>query len=187
AAGAVDAQAELETPLEFAAVAEASGYQMSYGIPGFVVVETFIDAGGPVSQAVLDTSGTPSSFASLPYPGPLAVGYKGLANVVFGSTPPTPDYPFFVSAAHPTQPQQALCGPSDAYRLSAAATPERVLGEARLGSPASPAPNMGTDARSSVTVEGGKVVAEATSVAEGLSMEQLTVAAVRSRSITTYQ
>lgn len=184
----VEAQAEPDgSPLEFAAVADASGYQMSYGIPGFVVVETFIDAGGPVSQAVLDTAGTPSSFASLPYPGPLAVGYKGLANIVLGSSPPTPEYPFFVSAAHPTQPEQAVGGPSDPYSLTATANTERVLGEARLGSPADAALKMGTGARSSVTVEGGKVVAEATSVVEGLSMEQLTVAAVRSRSITTYQ
>ena len=57
--------------------AQASGMYIRYGIPGFLVVENFIDGGGPVAQSLADTSAGAGSFASLPYPGETAIAGPG--------------------------------------------------------------------------------------------------------------
>src|SRR5688572_326048 len=122
----------------FVAVAEANGMLVRYGIPGFLVADNYIDGGGPSSQAVL-ADGAAGSFASLPYPGSAGVGYPGLVNFVTGQTPPS--YPFYVSASHPTQPEQSLRDPSGAYSLQATAKDGQAKGDARMVPPGS-----GTDA-----------------------------------------
>src|SRR5947208_16492815 len=53
--------------------AQASGMYIRYGIPGFLVVENFLDGGGPVAQSLADTSSGSGSIASLPYPGVTAI------------------------------------------------------------------------------------------------------------------
>ncbi|MGH2652364.1 MAG: hypothetical protein ACRDHK_14270, partial [Actinomycetota bacterium] len=170
----------------FIATAEASGMYLRYGIPGFLVVENFIDGGGPVSQALLGSDGTSQSFASLPYPGPTAIGYPGLAALVLGSAPP--GYPFYASASNPVQPEQTVSDPSGSYSLDALATEGASSGDARFapgGDPEQAA--SATQARSDVVVEGEKVTARAVSLARGVVAGPLTFGTVRSTSATTYE
>ena len=170
----------------FVATAEASGMYVRYGIPGFLVVENYIDGGGPVSQAVLGSDGTAQSFASLPYPGPTAIGYPGLAALVTGSAPP--GYPFYASASNPVQPKQTVNDPSGAYSLSAEAGDSSSVSDAHFspaGKPEQSAPS--TQTRSNVTVDGDKVTATAASLGQGIVAGPLTIGSVRSTSTTTYQ
>ena len=49
--------------------ASASGVHVIVAMPDFVVVDRFIDGGGPTAQASLSTLGGPASYAAQPYPG----------------------------------------------------------------------------------------------------------------------
>jgi hypothetical protein len=169
----------------FVAVSEANGMLVRYGIPGFLAVDNYIDGGGPSSQALV-ADATATSFASLPYPGAAGVGYPGLFNLATGQTPP--GYPFYVSAAHPTQPDQSLSDPSGAYSLAASATDGQAAGDARLAPPASGKDAVpATRALSDVTRGDGVVTAKAVSEANSLALGPLTIGRVRSQSVTTYR
>src|SRR5256885_2425290 len=69
-AGSEEAPAQ---PASYEAVASAEGFRVSFGAPGFVAVDTFVDGGGPVSQSGLDRPRESPGFAPLPHPGGLAV------------------------------------------------------------------------------------------------------------------
>ena len=103
-------------PSSYEAVASAEGFRFSFGAPGFVAVDTFIDGGGPVSQSVIDGLGNSRSFASLPYPGDLAITGPGLVAGLTG-LPSPPPYPFYVSSSHPTTPEAKVAQPG--YQLTA--------------------------------------------------------------------
>lgn len=167
----------------FVATAEARGGSVQYGMPGFVVVEQFIDGGGPAAKATM-SDGVSRSFASNPYPGDNAIGAPGLASLFLGSAPP--GYPLYVSAQNPTQPSQALSDPAGLYSLSAAAKETESAGMARNGSPAADGPTSGTISEAHVTAEGGKIVATAVSFARGIVVGPLSVASVESKSTTVY-
>lgn len=106
----------LETPAQaaagagssvFSGVASAEGFRFTYSVPGFVAVETPLDFGAPVSQAVVDGLGTSQAFASLPYPGDLAIVGPALAATLLG-LPSPPPYPWYVATSHPTRPEATL-------------------------------------------------------------------------------
>jgi hypothetical protein len=169
----------------FVAVAEANGMLVRYGIPGFLAADNYIDGGGPSSQAVV-ADGAAGSYASLPYPGSAGVGYPGLVNFVTGQTPPS--YPFYVSASHPTQPDQSLRDPSGAYSLQATAKDGQAKGDARMVPPGSGADAVPiTQAASDVVREGDVVTATGRSLADGLALGPLTIGRVRSQSVTTWR
>jgi hypothetical protein len=106
-------------PSSYEAVASAEGFRFSFGAPGFVAVDTFIDGGGPVSQSVIDGLGNSHAFASLPYPGDLAITGPGLLAGLTG-LPSPPPYPFYVSSSHPTAPEGKVAQPG--YELNATST-----------------------------------------------------------------
>jgi hypothetical protein len=106
-------------PSSYEAVASAEGFRFSFGAPGFVAVDTFIDGGGPVSQSVIDGLGNSHAFASLPYPGDLAITGPGLLAGLTG-LPSPPPYPFYVSSSHPTAPEGKVAQPG--YELTANST-----------------------------------------------------------------
>lgn len=169
----------------FGAGAEASGMYTRYGIPGFLAVEDFVDGGGPVADATLNSDGTAHSFASSPYPGGTFVNYPGLAAVVVGSAPP--GYPLYATASHPTQPEQAVSDPSGAYRLFASANDRESASDARAAAPQDPQrASTLTRAQSSVAVVNGRVSATAVSLARGFAIGPLSIAVVKSTSVTTY-
>jgi hypothetical protein len=103
------------------AAASASGARISYTVPDAFLTSEVIDAGGPVAEAVVDSTGRARSFASLPWPGTNVLSLPGTLAV--GLQQPVPvSYPFFVEANHPTIPSGELTDPSGAYALSADAT-----------------------------------------------------------------
>ena len=186
---ALPSSATAELP-GFRAVAVAEGGRMTFSVPGFAVVEDIIDGGGPVSQAAVDGQGA-SGFASLPYPGETALAFPGLFAAVAGQPLPA-GYPFFVSASHPTTPEQQLKDPSGTYDLTAKAGAGTASGLAQLrghGGEGQNSGSGGTRATTSVQVEGDTVNVVADTVNEALNIGAgaLRIASVRSRSVTTYR
>src|SRR5436190_19241540 len=96
----------------FEARAQAEGFRFTFGAPGFVAVDTFIDGGGPVSQSILDGLGNSQSFASLPYPSDNAISGPGLVAGLTG-LPSPPTYPFHVNSSYPTQEKAEFSQPGD--------------------------------------------------------------------------
>ena len=117
-------------PSSYEAVASAEGVRFTFGAPGFVAVDTFIDGGGPVSQSVIDGLGNSRAFASLPYPGDLAISGPGLLAGLTG-LPSPPPYPFYVSSSHPTTPEAKLAQPG--YSLLAKSTEASSEGSTMTG------------------------------------------------------
>src|SRR5438445_3161714 len=126
-AGGAEAPA---APTSYEAVASAEGVRFSFGAPGFVAVDTFIDGGGPVSQSVIDGLGNSRAFASLPYPGDLAISGPGLLAGLTG-LPSPPPYPFYVSSSHPTTPESKLAQPG--YGLAAKSAESSSEGSTMTG------------------------------------------------------
>jgi len=166
--------------------AQASGMYIRYGIPGFLVVEDFLDGGGPVAQSLADTSAGAGSFASLPYPGETAIAGPGTLSGL--GAPRLPDWPFYVSASHPTRPAQNLSDPVGSYVLDAAAEDGKAKASARGGEPAqfSGQAKSHSDARTEVLTTAEGVTATATSTVEGFTMGPLSIMSVASKSVTTY-
>lgn len=103
------------------AAASAAGARMSYTVPDAFLTSEVIDAGGPVAEAVVDSTGRARSFASMPWPGTNVVAFPGTLAVVIQQPVPVA-YPFFVEASYPTIPSGELKDPSGAYTLTATAT-----------------------------------------------------------------
>ena len=110
----------------FSGTASADGVRVSLTIPSFLIIENFVDGGGPSAQASLDSLGTSRAFASLPYPGETAVALPGLVGTLTGKS--IPAYPFYVSTSNPTaldshadQPGYHLASHSDPSSSSASA------------------------------------------------------------------
>jgi hypothetical protein len=166
--------------------AQASGMYLRYGIPGFLVVENFLDGGGPVAQSLADTSSGSGSFASLPYPGETAIAGPGTLSGL--GAPRLPDWPFYVSASNPTRPAQSLSDPSGSYRLDAAAEDGKAAASARGGEPAqfSRQATSQSEAHTDVLTTAEGVTATATSAVDGFTMGPLSIMSVASKAVTTY-
>lgn len=117
-------------PSSYEAVASAEGFRVSFGAPGFVAVDTFVDGGGPVSQAVIDGLGNSRAFASLPYPGDLAITGPGLVAGLTG-LPSPPPYPFYASSSHPTTAEAKVAQPG--YELAATSAEQSSKGSTMTG------------------------------------------------------
>ena len=126
-AGSEEAPAQ---PASYEAVASAEGFRVSFGAPGFVAVDTFVDGGGPVSQSVIDGLGNSRAFASLPYPGDLAITGPGLVAGLTG-LPSPPPYPFYASSSHPTTPEAKVAQPG--YELAATSAEQASKGSTTTG------------------------------------------------------
>lgn len=168
------------------AAASAQGIRMTYTIPDLFLVTEFMDGGGPVAQATMDSTGRSVSFASLPYPGENAATAPGL--LAFATGLPVPDYPFNARADHPVQPSQEVKDPSGSYSLVAAANGEKAQGKADFVFGGADAPVSGSTADASAALGSDGVTVEAVSVNRALSVGDgaLTIASVTSRSVTTY-
>src|SRR4051812_43123565 len=146
--------------------ATATGSRATYTVPNFLIVSTIFDGGGPLAQAVFNTSGDATGFGSLPYPGDTAVNAPGLLSVATGQPIPF-SYPFFVQAVRPTTPEAAASDPSGQYSLKATATDKAATGFASMGTGASPS---GAESTSSIkTDDSGKLIALAESVVRGIN------------------
>ena len=163
------------------ATATAQGVRTSLTMPGFLVVESVFDSGGPVSQAVLDFSGG-TAFASLPYPGETAMSVPGL--IAAGGGPTLPAYPLYVAAGS-GQPDAAMADPAGLYALRAVLSPTGATADARLGSHGQ-AVVSGVQTHAMVTRTADVVSAAAESITEGIAVAEgaVTIGSVRSRSVT---
>ncbi|HVW33156.1 MAG TPA: hypothetical protein VHL53_11495 [Acidimicrobiia bacterium] len=160
--------------------------RISYGIPKFLIVENFVDAGGPSAQAVLDALGGSRSFASFPYPGDNAIKAPGLFAFATGTTPP--GYPLYASAANPTQPEQAVGDPGGPLSLSAKATGSEADGLARAGTAeGSESGVFRTRAHAHTVKTDDDVKAEAESVLSDVVVGPLSISTIRSAAVTTYR
>ena len=119
--------APADSSTSFSGVASADGVRISTSAPGFLVVEDFIDGGGPSAQAAVSDVEGNRGFASVPYPGELAIAGPGLFAIATGQQFPG-HYPFYVASAHPTTPKNEYGAPglsmkteSDASSSAAAA------------------------------------------------------------------
>ena len=104
------ATAPAESSSSFSGVASADGLRITTSAPGFLVVEDFIDAGGPTAQAAVSDVEGNRGFASVPYPGELAIAGPGLFAIATGQQFPG-HYPFYVASAHPTTPKNGYDAP----------------------------------------------------------------------------
>src|SRR2546430_1088136 len=98
------AMAPADSSSSFSGVASADGIRVTTSAPGFLVVEDFVDAGGPTAQAAVSDVEGNRGFASVPYPGELAIAGPGLFAIATGQQFPG-HYPFYVASAHPTTPK----------------------------------------------------------------------------------
>lgn len=183
---ATPAAADTETQLTgFKAGAFADGGRVRFTIPDRQIVEDVFDGGGAVAVSAVDPYAA-TSYAALPWPGELAIIGPSLFQAVTGETLPG-SYPFYVSASHPTSPEQELTDPSGMYRLGATATHGQAGSSAMFGQMGESG-GGGTQAVTSIEVAGNRVVAVAETVNKVLDVGggALRIASVRSRSETSY-
>jgi hypothetical protein len=113
----------------YTAIAAADGARLTFLVPNGPGTDTPIDGGGPSAQATVSSSGDSQAFASLPYPGEVAVTAPGLLAAV--GVAGVPQYPLYAASAHPTAPEAVTEAPG--YRLEAASTEGRSTGTASAG------------------------------------------------------
>ena len=150
----------------FSGVAAADGVRFTTSAPGFLVVEDFIDGGGPTAQAAVSDVEGNRSFASVPYPGELALAGPGLFAVATGQQFPG-RYPFHVASAHPTKPTNAYEAPGLSMQTQSDATQAQAV--ARFGPNAE---GEGSGARSTAKVvrDAAGITSEATGVAHAVKV-----------------
>ena len=153
----------------FEARAQADGFRFTFGAPGFVAVDTFIDGGGPVAQSVLDGLGNSQSFASLPYPSDNAISGPGLIAGLTG-LPSPPTYPFYVTSSYPTQEKAEFAGPG--MNLLATSGDSTTEGTATSGGGGNGSSIGATQAHtlSKRDVDSGAVIAEASVTADMINI-----------------
>jgi len=151
----------------FEARAQAEGFRFTFGAPGFVAVDTFIDGGGPVANSVLDGLGNSQSFASLPYPSDNAISGPGLIAGLTG-LPSPPPYPFYVNSSYPTQEKGEYAAPG--INLVAKSAEAATEGTASSGGGGGGSSIGATSAHTSSTKDGGSIVAEAVVTADMINI-----------------
>ena len=169
--------------------AVADGVRMTMIVPGAPVTSKVIDAGGPSTQADLSTFTGNRASAALPYPGDGPMAGPGTAAGALGSNGlqfpvPFPSYPFFATAEYPARPEQKVGdGPYVVETKTGAAT---ARGVARSGFHQDDGSAGAVFAISTSSVEQttDRIVAEAVSDAQGLTIGPLTIGQVRSKAKT---
>jgi len=182
-AGADGAPAESRS---LVAGASAQGMRMGYSVPDQFAVSQFIDGGGPVAQAALDSTGKAIGFGSLPYPGENAVAAPGVLTLASGR--PVPPYPFYAEASYPVTPNAEVKDPSGSYRLAAKAEQQKAEGLAAMtfGGADRPVSRIVSTAEGGIDAGGARVTA--VSIGEGFRFGDglLTIVSGTSRSVTTW-
>lgn len=114
--------------------ASASGVRTSYDFPGFLVIDTIYDAGGPIAQSVVNSSDGGSSFASFPYPGDTIVNSPALANVGTGQAFPF-TYPLYVVTDGNLTPKASAKDATGSLVLNAESAARTAQSTAKLAGP----------------------------------------------------
>jgi hypothetical protein len=165
--------------------AGADALRVGVAMKKFLIVENFVDAGGPTAQSHLTSLGA-ESFAALPDPGGLVLNYNTFVGLATGNGLPF-DYPLYAQAKYPGSPEAGTADPSGAFKVSAKAGADSAEAVARMRPTAGDAAITGALARSSVTVDGRTVTATSETGADAVSLAggALKLSGVASRSVTT--
>ena len=131
----------------FSGTAVADAVRVNVSIPNYLLIQDFVDGGGPSAQAVLDSLGVSKAFASFPYPGELGVSATGLVSILTGFS--LPSYPLIANSDYPVQPQRNVDQPG--LHLDTKSDPGSAVGDARFGETTGDTLEAGGFARASVT------------------------------------
>ena len=155
-----------EGPVSLAARASAEGVRVGFAMPDFVVVEKFVDGGGPVAEAMIDSLGNSRSFASLPYPGDLFIGGPPTVAGLLG-LPSPPSYPFYASSSYPSTPKSSFG--QDGWRLDSRSDEDSAEAKAETGSAGDEAAVLSSRATAATTRDSttGAVTGMASSEVDG--------------------
>lgn len=166
------AQADDTTSGAAVGTASASGVRTSYDFPGFLVVDTLYDAGGPIAQSVVNSSGGGSSFASFPYPGDTIVNAPALANVGTGQAFPF-TYPLYVVTDGNLTPKASAQDATGSLVLNAESAARTAESQARLAGPtAGVISTTGSLQETSVVIgDDGVMTSIADSVTRGIDVD----------------
>lgn len=179
--GSAGAQGDGEAmaPSFYSAAAQADGMRLGMFLPDGVAVVTnqVIDGSGPHAQAVLDSLGSSTSRAAMPYPGEAAVSGPGIVAGVANLPFSLPDYPFYVAATSPARPESKFEG--GGFAIRAAARPTSADSSAVSGNDKPPVAHFLATARVDFGDKG--IVAESVSRSEMLTVGELTIGSVFSR------
>ena len=165
--------------------ASASGVRTSYDFPGFLVVDTLYDAGGPIAQSVVNSSGGGSSFASFPYPGDTIVNAPALANVGTGQAFPF-TYPLYVVSDGNLTPKASAQDATGSLALNAESAARTATSQAKLAGPtAGVISSAGSLQETSVVIgDDGVMTSVADSIIRGIDVEGvLKIAEVHVRTV----
>lgn len=167
------------------AQASADAVRVQYSVKKFIIVEDFVDAGGPTAQARLNTSGA-QGFAALPDPGGLVLGYNTFVGLALGQGLPV-DYPLYASATYPGTAAKETADPAGAYKVSAKAGADDADAVAQMQPSSGDAIVTGAVAHSTVKRAADTVSATAESGADLVTLAKgaVKIAGVHSRSVTT--
>jgi hypothetical protein len=142
----------------FSGTAVADAVRVNVSIPNYLLIQDFVDGGGPSAQAVLDSLGVSRAFASFPYPGELGVSATGLVSTLTGFS--LPSYPLIANSDYPVQPERNVDQPG--LHLDTKSDPGSSVGDARFGETTGDTLEGGGFARASVTSDDqGRVTARA--------------------------
>ncbi|MGH9036536.1 MAG: hypothetical protein ACRD0O_12305 [Acidimicrobiia bacterium] len=169
-------------PAPFSAGAEAAGVRLSGTGQNAPVTNTFLDLGGPVSQASLDSLATSTGLAANPFPGDSVISGPGLVAGLSNGQLTPPEYPFAVRSRHPSVPEQRLRQPGG-VELEAVSTASESRAIAIGGSPGRPEEQplvAGARTEAVVRVESDAVVARSSAVLQGVAFGPLRIAQLTS-------
>jgi hypothetical protein len=158
--------APADSSTSFSGVASADGIRFTTSAPGFLVVEDYVDGGGPSAQAAVSDIEGNRGFASVPYPGELAIAGPGLFAVATGQQFPG-HYPFYVASAHPTTPTNAYEAPGLSMKTDSDATSASAA--ARFG-PNDEGDGGGARSTAKVARDAEGITSEATGVANAVKV-----------------
>jgi hypothetical protein len=102
---------------------------VNVAIPDYLLIEDFVDGGGPSAQAILDSLGVSRAFSSFPYPGEVGVAATGLVSTLTGFS--LPSYPLIANSSFPTELERNIDQPG--LHLNATSTEQTAAGHARFG------------------------------------------------------
>ncbi|MGQ0465020.1 MAG: hypothetical protein ACT4QG_06830 [Sporichthyaceae bacterium] len=153
--------AELETPpavpttgatfASFAGLATADGVRLQIALKDYLIVEDFVDGGGPTAVASLDSLGESKAFSSLPYPGSTGIAFPGLVSTLSGKSVPT--YPFIVESQSPSNPEAQVKQPG--YLMSAKSNETSSSAQTEAGVRTTTGDDFGSFSTASVQNLGG--------------------------------
>jgi hypothetical protein len=133
--------------------ASADGIRATLSLKDYLIIEDFIDGGGPTAQAGLDSLGESTAFSSLPYPGATGVALPGLISTLSGKSVPT--YPFYVTSQSPSTPTVTVQQPG--YLMHAESDETHSSAETQAGTTTNTGEELGSFSTASVNFLGNTV------------------------------